>query len=273
MGMLTRVASSVSGRLGRNSRLVSALRPSYERFLDLASGGRGVEWPVNGEPFRIDPRMRRVVAQETEPELWTFLRDNVGRGEQVLDIGSFLGIYAIQMARWGGPSSRVICFEPTPSISKILERHLTLNGVSDRVSVIPKALGREPGSLDLHEHSDPYRNAIGATDPAGVHAKVTRVPITTVDAICKERGFQPTLIRMDVQGFEGEVLLGAKETIAAGRGKLRIVLEVHPQLWNLQSLSPGRFDEILAGLGLRAIPLVPNAPKYEPDGHVALEYS
>ena len=272
MTLLTRVAARVSSTLGRENRLIRALRPSYERLLDVASGRRGVEWPVNGEPFRIAPEMRRVVAQQTEPELWEFLRHSVHEGEQALDVGSFLGVYAIQICRWGGPRSRVICFEPTPSIVKVLHRHLALNDAADRVSVVAKALGDEPGFLDLHEHSDPYRNAIGVTDPAGRHMKTSRVPITTIDAVCEERKFVPTLIRMDVQGFEDSVLRGARKTIAAGKGRLRIVLEVHPQLWGLHGMSPEKFDELLTDLGLRAVPLIVGAPRYEPDGHVLLQY-
>src|ERR1700721_1777633 len=108
--MLTRTASWVSSLLGRNSSIIRTLRPSYERLLDAASGGRGMRWLVNGEAVRIDPRVRRLVAPTVEPELWSWLRANVGANEQVLDIGSFLGIYAILLARWAGPAGRVLAF-------------------------------------------------------------------------------------------------------------------------------------------------------------------
>jgi hypothetical protein len=77
---------------------------------------------------------------------------------------------------------------------------------------------------------------------------------------------------MDVQGFEHAVLSGARRVIRQGRGRLRIVLEVHPQLWPLQGVDEHGFDALLEELGLRAVPLVKSARRYEPDGHVVLEY-
>ena len=76
--------------------------------------------------------------------------------------------------------------------------------------------------------------------------------MSTVDAVCESRGFEPTLIRMDVQGLELAVLKGARRTIASGRERLRIVLEVHPQLWPLQGTDALAFDATLRQLGLRA---------------------
>ncbi len=60
--------------------------------------------------------------------------------------------------------------------------------------------------------------------------------------------------------------------IEAGRGRLRIVLEVHPQLWPLQGFGVPEFETTLTELGLRACALRPGGPLYEPDGHVTLEY-
>src|SRR5690349_475326 len=107
MSVLATTASFVSSVLGRQSAVIRALRPSYEWLLDTASGGRGTPWRVNGELVRIDPRVRRLVAPTVEPELWSWLRANVRPAERILDVGSFLGIYAVLLARWSGPEARV----------------------------------------------------------------------------------------------------------------------------------------------------------------------
>jgi FkbM family methyltransferase len=272
MALFTRAAAFVSERVGRDHPLIRQLRPSYEWLLDQSSGKRGVSWSVNDEPFRIDPRVRRLVAKTAEPELWEYLRAHVGPGERVLDIGSFLGAYAVILARWGGENARVLAFEPTPSTIPLLKRHVELNGMSQRIEVIHSAVGAERGFVELHEHSDPYRNAIGVSDPNGVASGTSRVPVVTLDEACAARGFVPTLLRMDVQGFEYAVLQGARETIRKGKGRLRMVLEVHPQLWPLLGVDEQKFETLLGELGLRAVPLRKGAPRYEPDGHVALEY-
>jgi FkbM family methyltransferase len=253
--------------------LVRHLRPYYEWLLDAASGGRGIPWAINGECVRIDPRLRRLVAPTAEPELWSWLRANVRPGDRILDVGSFLGVYAILLARWGGPQARVLAFEPTPSSVAALRRHVDINRAHRQVKVVPQALGERMGTLELHEHSDPYRNSIGVSDPVGRATSSRYVAVTTIDEICKQNQFRPTLLRMDVQGFERSILLGARETIAAGREHLRIVLEVHPQLWELQGYDEAAFDTTLEELGLRARPLRASIPKYEPDGHVELVYA
>ena len=273
MALLTTAAALVSERIGRDHPWIRRLRPSYEWLLDASSGRRGVAWSVNGEPFRIDPRVRRLVARTAEPELWEYLQKHVGSQEQILDVGAFLGTYAVMMARWGGEATRVLAFEPTPSTLPFLRRHVELNGMAKRVEVINCALGAEPGFVELHEHSDPYRNAIGATDPNGLAQGTSRVKLTTLDEVCRTRAFSPSLLRMDVQGFEYAVLQGARETIRNGKGRLRIVLEVHPQLWPLQGIDERKFDALLEELALRPVPLLGgSARRYEPDGHVALEY-
>ena len=165
--------------------MVTTLRPVYESLMAVASAGRGVEWPINGEEFRVDPRARRFVAPSGEPELWGWLRANVRSGERVLDVGSFLGVYAILIARWAGPGSRVLAFEPTPGTAGMLTQHVRMNGVHDRVEVLAIALGEEPGEVEIHEHSEPYRNAVGITDPAGEATRRTPVVVSTIDAVCE----------------------------------------------------------------------------------------
>ncbi len=272
MSLLTRVASKVSGAVGRRHPLINALRRPYEVLLELASAGRGTEWTFNGEPLRIDPKVRRLVARDGELELFEYLKHNVRPGDTVLDIGSFLGTYAILLARWAAPSGRVFAFEPTPDVARTMARHLKLNHAERQVKLQNVALGDRRGSVSLHRHSDPYRNAVGVTDPAGVGLGLVEVPVTTLDDVCAEFALTPNLMRMDVQGFEYAVLRGAKRTIEKGRGTLRIVLEVHPQLWPLHGIDAAKFDALLAELGLQARPLVAGAERYAPDGHVVLEY-
>jgi len=253
--------------------MINALRPLYESIAAVAAGKRGVEWPVNDERFRIDPRVRRFIPPTMEPDLWEWLKTTVRADERVLDVGSFLGIYAMALARWAGANARVLAFEPTPAVAETLVRHVEMNGLQDRIEVLRIALGTRDGVADFHEHSEPYRNAIGVTDPAGVGTGQIRVPVSTIDAICESRNVEPTLIRMDVQGAELAVLTGARRTIARGRGRLRIILEAHPQLWPLHGIDPAAFDRGLQELGLQARPLTARAPgEYQPDEHVELVY-
>ena len=56
--------------------------------------GRGGMRRVHDESVRIDPRVRHLVPHASEEALYRFLQREVAPGAVVLDVGSFLGIYA-----------------------------------------------------------------------------------------------------------------------------------------------------------------------------------
>jgi FkbM family methyltransferase len=177
----------------------------------------------------------------------------------------------MSIARWAGEAGRVLAFEPTPESHRILERHLHLNDLGGRVRSFRLALGESCSQARLYHHSEPYRNALELSDPNGVNTGTATVEVETVDSICRKEDFEPTLIRMDVQGHELSVLRGARETVSRMGSRLRIVLEVHPQLWPLLGFDAGVFDRTVAELGRRARPLQrPADGSYAPDEHVEL---
>lgn len=259
--------------MGRDSRLVKAIQPAYAKFLNYVAEGRGIAWTVNDEPLRIDPRVRRFVPRQSEPLLFDFLKNNIKAGQTVLDIGAFLGVYAVFAAQWVGPSGRVISFEPTVANHHIIEAHLRFNKVNERVRLINAAVGEQSGTAEFLQYPESYMNKIASPedDPASA-AALTQVPVVTVDEICGELNLIPDWIRMDVQGLEFEVLKGAREVIKSGRGRLRIIAEIHSQFWPQMGLDKNKVEGILADLGLRARSLKPGADAFEPDGHAELEY-
>ena len=178
-------------------------------------------------------------------------------GETVLDIGAFLGTYAIMAARWTGPLGRVLAFEPSPASFQILKRHLLMNNLcAPRVEARCAAVGARVGRHPLKQFElEPYRNQIVADDADG---STVMVDIVTVDSVCARWTRVPDWIRLDVQGLEFDVLEGAREVIHAGRGRLKIIAEMHPQLWPECGIQPREVDERLAALRLQARALTPN---------------
>ncbi len=107
---LARVGTAIGDRIGRSGSAAGVLRPLYAGWLRAAYGRRGLPWHVNGESFRIDPSVRHLVPHESEASLFQFLRSGIRPGDVVLDIGAFLGTYAVMAARWSGatgPGPRV----------------------------------------------------------------------------------------------------------------------------------------------------------------------
>ena len=191
-----------------------------------------------------------------------------GPGDVILDAGGFLGAYAILMARWAGPSGRVVTFEPSPWSAAIARAHFGMNPEGSRIALIEAAVGDRAGRAKLALHDEPYRNMILRDEPKGSYHTVT---VVTIDDVCREMRVTPTLIRMDVQGTECAALEGARDTIAAGRHSLRIVVEMHPQLWPSFGVTAESAPARLEALGLRALPLDGSDP-FAADGHAILEY-
>jgi FkbM family methyltransferase len=261
-------------------RAAATAQSLYLRWLELRHGRRGLPWSLHGEPFRIDPRVRHLLPSSAEPALFAYLHRAIGPGDVIVDAGGFLGAYAIVEARWAGPTGRVVTFEPSPRSAAVARAHFEMNPEGSRITLIEAAVADRAGTARLAVHDEPYRNQIirgeakaSYYNEASCHNEGAchSVEVTTIDDVCRELEIRPTLIRMDIQGAELAALEGAREIIRTGRGTLRIVVEMHPQLWQSFGVTPSTARERLEALGLRARPLDGNDP-FAADGHAILQY-
>jgi FkbM family methyltransferase len=202
--------------------------------------------------------------------LFQFLRGHIRPGDIVLDIGAFLGTYAIMEARWSGETGRVLAFEPLPDSYAVFRRHLAMNGLgAPRVEAYPAAVGATPGCRRLLTFAgQPYRSMIAPSDAA---ASAVSVDVVTIDSVCAALGRPPDWIRMDVQGLEFDVLAGAGAVIREAGPHLRIVAEMHPEQWPDYGVDAHEAADRFAGLGLRADALEPGRPLFQQDSHVILQ--
>ena len=77
-----------------------------------------------------------------------------------------------------------------------------------------------------------------------------------MDEYCASEGLQPDWLFVDIEGFEIAALSGARELIQKSRGRLGIVVEMHPDVWESANTTRSRAETLLADLGLRAEPLM-----------------
>jgi FkbM family methyltransferase len=247
---------------------------AYAQALRAVYSRRGLPWRMHDETVRIDPGVRHLVPHEPEPALFEFLRHTILPGDVVLDIGAFLGIYAVLESRWAGDKGEVIAFEPTPASAAVARRHFAWNAPEGaRVHLVEAAVSDRSGRATLHQydaHGMPYVNSlVEAVDAGSAAARQRAVTTTTVDDVCRERGVLPSVIRMDVQGAEIHALLGAQATIRACR-RLSIVVEMHPQCWPSFGVSEDSARRAIRELGLTARPLVPAGKLFARDEHALL---
>jgi FkbM family methyltransferase len=135
-------------------------------------------------------------------------------GTVVLDVGASLGLWTVQLATAAARAgAQVVAVEPHPANLPWLERNLRRNGPSADVVAHPVALGAEHGTATMRLDDPGGGNA--AIDPAGAGESSVVVPMRTLDELLGER--RVSVMKLDVEGFELEVLRGATRTLARDR--------------------------------------------------------
>src|SRR6266478_3305706 len=176
----------------------------YRRLRDVSIARRSRE-TIYGFTLAGDPRM---ASSDFEPnEVKTFL-ELLEDHDTVLDIGANVGFYSCLA---GSRGKHVVSFEPSPRNLNFLYRNLWENKLSC-AEVFPVGLGKQCGLSRIYGFG-----GISSFVAGWAQADTSRyslVPVTTLDAVVAGR-FQgkKLLIKMDVEGFELDVLAGAEKVL------------------------------------------------------------
>lgn len=188
--------------------------------------------------------------------------------DTVLDVGANVGQYAT-LTRSAGFGGRIISCEPLSGAYAELARRAERD---DRWTTLNVAVGAEPGEATINVSANSFSSSIrGMTDahlrtaPGSRFIDTEVVPVTTVAEIVATHAVDParTLLKIDTQGFEGEVLRGAGDLVgrvAAIQLELSFV-----ELYDDQLL----FDELVGAMardGYRIQQLEPGIS--DPDGRM-----
>jgi FkbM family methyltransferase len=273
MKLLQTVARHTSGFVGRESWLIRRMRPVYESLLSWSGGGRGVPWAINGVTYRVDPHHRHRLGQHYDAPVAAFLRERIKPGALCIDVGANVGVYVLQFAHWSAPSGQVVAFEPNPGAQAILQKHVEMNALSERVRIVPAAVGESPGEAILYAAGADGMSRLGAANEAlrGSVSEIN-VPVVTLDDYCRAENLQPDWLFIDIEGFEIAALSGARELIQSRRGALGIIVEMHPSVWDSADTTRQRAEALLKDLGLLAVPLTGQTDPLGEYGLVHLAY-
>jgi FkbM family methyltransferase len=128
----------------------------------------------------------------------------IGPGDLAFDVGANIGSRTEVMLSLG---ATVVAFEPQPSCAK--ELRARQNG---KLIVVEAAVGSADGEATLHVKADKTHSSLVTKQSSAPDASVLRVPVTTLDLAIKEYG-RPRFCKIDVEGFETEVLKGLTSNI------------------------------------------------------------
>lgn len=177
-----------------------------------------------------------------------FVRD----GDLVFDVGAHVGDRTLAFAALG---ARVIALEPQPRMARWLRRTV---GSNERVEVRAEAVGARPGRERLaisrrtptvSTMSDGWREGAAEANPGFRSVRwdeSVEVAVVTLDELIDSYGV-PRFCKIDVEGYEAEVLAGLNQPIEAVSlefvaGHLRIAVDC---VRRLVELGPYRFNAIV----------------------------
>lgn len=222
--------------------LWDGLRPMYDRAVAVASP-RGISRRFNNsDTVRLLSRYRPM-GEQYEPEVWRAVMEAIRPGDTVADVGAFIGLYTIAIGNRVGPHGHVVAFEPAPDSMAILRAHIALNRLGDRVEAQQLALGVEDATVAFAIAEQSAAIAPRAT-PDTVSVRCVRL-----DSFWGERPLD--VLKLDVEGYEEQVLRGAAGLLARSKPPRAIFVEVHPYAWGAVGTSSASLLGLLAGHGYR----------------------
>ncbi len=224
------------------------LRPLYDKFLGVTGRG-GLKRVINGsDTILISPKLR-MVWEEYEPEVWRGLMAHVRPGDVIADVGTYIGLYTIALAKRVGPAGRVFAFEPDVVNVATLKEHIRLNEVGNRVEVIQAAVGSQNGWASFSSNQCQSHILEGQGDDPPVDGSY-QVECITLDRVFENRRLD--ILKVDVEGYEEMVLKGATNLLSdASRSPRVIYVEVHPYAWSGLGTDSSSLLSLLASFNYR----------------------
>jgi FkbM family methyltransferase len=222
---------------------------SNERNLVIKALASGVRLVVDLADHAIGLNILRGHFEHNE---LAFARSVVGAGDHVLDCGAHIGLFAIHLASWVGPSGSVHAFEPFDENAACLALSIDENGFGDRVVLERAAVGETPGTLQLTfapnalNTGGAFLQRAGAPIPHGHDSR--SVAVHALDRYPLPRPIR--FMKIDVEGAEPLVMRGGERLLREDRPV--IVSELHPfQLRTVSDVSAADYLALMRGLGYR----------------------
>ena len=193
-------------------------------------------------------RARASTFSTKEPETLEWI-DAIPTKSILWDIGANVGIYTCYAAK--ARQCRVFAFEPSVFNLELLARNVALNGLADRVSIVPLPLSETTALSQLNMSSVDWGGAMSTFGQDYGHdgralSKIFEYPtlgLSMTDAMNVLKIPRPDYIKMDVDGIEHLILKGGAPVLAGVKG---VLIEINDEF----AAQAGEANELLRRAGL-----------------------
>ncbi len=197
------------------------------RFFELIFKD-GITTNVSGVVIKLPFRYYRYYEKDYELDNITFFRKKIKTDNVVIDIGAQIGLMTKLFADLVGPTGKVYTFEPTPKTFNVLSETIRINKMENNVIPFQEALSDKKGkaifnisNIDI-DASNTLSNVIRNSTSSAIE-----INVTSVDEVVNENSLTKVdFIKIDAEGAEYYVLLGAKNTMVSLKPIINLAL--HP---------------------------------------------
>lgn len=162
-----------------------------------------------GDQYMTPPLEQRG---EYSPDEWAMLAQLARPGAPVVEVGANIGVHTIPLARRCAPAP-LYAFEPQQRVFQVLCANLALNGIGNAIAY-PEACGEAEGVAVIPPIDYEANFNFGGVSLQPGEAPGQKVRVVSLDSLGL---IACGLLKIDVEGFEPQVLRGAAETIARCR--------------------------------------------------------
>ena len=166
-------------------------------------------------------------------------------GSTFVDIGANEGYYSVIAGLKG---ARVFAVEPQSRLLPIIERNFALNNLTP-AAVINRAVSDQEGEAEFYLAPGMNTGASGFVRMTSYNLPTVKVRISTLHKILEDMGLMEVdLMKMDIEGFEYEALLGSPQLFQQGKVKA-LLLELHPRQITSRGLDYKKVEGFLIDCG------------------------
>lgn len=201
------------------------LAHSAPKWLISTPKKSGVIQLSNGLKLWIDPEnddgVERSLYYTGSYETGTleFIKNNLKKGECFVDVGANIGLMSLHAAKVIGSQGKVYSFEPHPNTVKILRFNVSLNSI-ENIDVLEKGVGSQSGNAIIYDRWDVNRGGASLFS-SNLEQEGFEIQVVTLDEVFGETKI--SMIKIDVEGFELEVLKGAERILSSENPPILVV--------------------------------------------------
>jgi FkbM family methyltransferase len=169
--------------------------------------------------------VKKVIGRNSnyEEQFDNALEKSVSPGDTIWDIGANIGFYTKKFLDWSGKGGKVVAFEPFPKAFKELHDEVRSHKYFQQVVLKNVALSDKPGEAFFSSSENISTGHLVDNDTSQGGLKVL---VSTADGIIQGGESYPNVVKIDVEGYEEEVLMGGHYTFSNPACR-HILIEMH----------------------------------------------